>query len=371
MEKEHNKIFVTQPDLPDTEELKNYIDKIFQTGFVTNCGETHNQLEARIEQELSTKNIALVSNGTIALMLAISALGLKNIEIITTPFSFVASAHSILWTGNIPKFVDIGPGNVNLNPKQIEKAITSKTKAILAVHCYGIPCDVDGIAEIAQKNNLKVIYDASHAFGVEINGRSLLKFGDVSTVSFHATKSFNTIEGGAVISACGETSEKVKKLRNFGFDGTGGADCVGLNGKLNEINSAIGLLNLNNHSENRKKRETIHNIYEKKLRANRHIKVIKVNEPHHPNYSYFPIKIESNSVSREDLINGLEEIGVIPRKYFFPVLTDLEPYRKYASETEFPNAKSFAENVLCLPIYPKLNLEDVDRICTAIYKITG
>lgn len=365
--KQKTDVPVTIPDMPSLKKLSPLIEQIWQSEQLTNNGMFQKKLERDLARKLGVKNISVVCNGTLALMLAIDSLGIEKGEIITTPFSFVASTSSILWTGNTPVFVDIKSNSVNIDPDKIEAAITKKTKAILAVHCYGIPCDVERIKEIADNYGLKIIYDGSHCFGVEMFGKNIWDYGDVSTLSFHATKSFNTIEGGAIISPSEEVAKRVRSTRNFGFDGAGNVSQIGLNAKLNEINAAIGILNLDGYNASREARKTINNRYIQNLKECHGLELLGKESSFVQNYSYFPVKVKKTfPMSRDQLYEHLKAKNIFARKYFYPLISDMQPYIQFQPKEKLANAKAMGNEVICLPIYPKLKLETVDYICEVI-----
>ena len=296
-------IYVTQPNLPSLESLYPYLEKIWESKVVTNGGPYHQELETKLEQYLSVPAISLFCNGTIGLITALQALGISG-EVITTPYSFVATSHALKWNGIEPVFVDIDPLTFNIDPKKIEAAITPRTSAILAVHCYGVPCDVDAIEVIAKKNNLKIIYDAAHAFGVTCNkGRSILNYGDLSVLSFHATKVFNTLEGGAVVSSSKSIKQYIDQLKNFGFVDELTVITAGINGKMSEVNAAIGLLQLQSIDLAISKRKLIDKKYRDAFNGLRGIQCLDLSKQLQANYSYFPILIDSNFPLTRDAVN--------------------------------------------------------------------
>lgn len=362
-------IFVTRPFLPPINDVLDNIQAIWETRVLTNGGPLHNRLETELENYLNINNISLFCNATIALLAALKSLGVKG-EVITTPYSFVATAHSILWNNLKPVFVDIEANNFNIDPEKIEAAITPKTSAILAVHCYGYPCDVDRIDSIAKKYSLPVIYDAAHAFGVELGGgESLLGRGDLSVLSFHATKVFNTFEGGAIVSNLKANKVKIDQLKNFGIvDELSIVEC-GINGKLSELHSAIGLAQLPHMSYIHSARQRVDYRYREALSTECSISI-----PLHPqtgkaNYSYFPVLFERNKVwLRDKVYESLKEQGIFTRRYFYPLISSFPMYKGIASGSpdNLPNAVDVANRVLCLPIYPDLSVGDQDIIITAL-----
>jgi dTDP-4-amino-4,6-dideoxygalactose transaminase len=310
----------------------------------------------------------LFANGTIALVTALQTLRVTG-EVITTPYSFVATAHSLLWNAITPVFVDIEPGSFNMDPDKIVQAITPRTTAILPVHCYGIPCDVEGIQEIADTYGLKVIYDAAHAFGVNYKGDSLLKHGDVSMLSFHATKVFNTFEGGALICPDAKTKRRVDFLKNFGHSGEVTVVAPGINGKMNEIQAAFGLLQLKYVDEAISRRRAIDALYRELLGDVPGISCLPHRKDATSNYGYFPILVDGNyPISRDSLDERLREHGVYGRRYFYPLITEFPMYRGLpsAQPDNLVHATMTSRKVLCLPVYPELELADVERICGLI-----
>ena len=361
-------IFVTKPFLPPLEEFVPYLEKIWDNKVLTNGGPFHQQLEAALCTYLGVEHISLFNNGTIALITALQALDLRG-EVITTPYSFIATTHSLLWNGLEPVFVDIDPATLNLDPALIEAAITQRTVAILPVHSYGHPCDVDAIQAIADKHGLKVIYDAAHAFGVRDAGGSALRHGDMSVLSFHATKVFNTFEGGAVICRNADMKRRIDQLKNFGFADEVSTVGTGMNGKMAEINAAFGLLQLSHIGDAMSGRARVDRAYRKHLGGVPGITVLGDAGETVANYSYFPILVEvDHPLGRDGLNNKLKEAGIFARRYFFPLLTHFPMYRDLPSAVpaSLPVAHSAASRVLCLPIYPDLVAEDIARIVAII-----
>ena len=361
-------VYVTQPYLPPLEEFIPYLEKIWQNKVLTNGGPFHQQLEQALCDYLGVNHIALFSNGTIALLTALQALRVTG-EVITTPYSFVATAHSLLWNGIKPVFVDIDPDTLNLDPAKIEAAITPHTTAIMPVHCYGQPCDVDAIQKIADNYNLKVIYDAAHAFGVENNQGSILNHGDLSVLSFHATKVFNTFEGGAIICPDAKTKLRINQLKNFGFVDEVTVVAPGINGKMSEINAAFGMLQLNYVDVAINKRREIDNRYRNELQNIKGIKCVDFSHFKRANYSYFPILIDDDfGLSRDALYQLLKDKNIFARRYFYPLITDFPMYRSLpsAAKTNLPVATKAANSVLCLPIYPAMSEFDVENIISII-----
>jgi dTDP-4-amino-4,6-dideoxygalactose transaminase len=361
-------IYVTNPSLPSLDELLPYLQELWDSKILTNSGKFHQELERELCKYLGVPFISLFSNGTIALLTAIKCLRLTG-EVITTPYSFIATSHSLLWNNIKPIFVDIEEDNFNIDPKEIERKITKNTSAILAVHVYGNPCFNSEIERIAKKYNLKVIYDAAHAFGVEKNGTSILNYGDLSAVSFHATKVFNTFEGGAVISHDVDTKNKIDQLKNFGIVDEVSVKNVGINGKMNEFNAIIGLLQLKKVDNDILKRKAIDTVYRKMLQNVNGIKIPIISSSIKHNYSYFPILITPEySLSRDDLYYKLKDNNIFSRRYFYPLITNFSMYqdKKKYSSNDIPVANRVAEQILCLPIYPDLREEELNKIVDII-----
>ncbi|UXY14483.1 dTDP-4-amino-4,6-dideoxy-D-glucose aminotransferase VioA [Chitiniphilus purpureus] len=357
-------IYVTQPYLPPLEEFVPYLEQIWEGKVLTNGGPFHQQLEAALCAYLGVKHISLFSNGTIALVTALQALRITG-EVITTPYSFVATAHSLLWNGIKPVFVDIDPVTLNLDPAKIEAAITPQTTAIMPVHCYGNPCDIDAIQRIADNYNLKVIYDAAHAFGVELVSGSVLNHGDLSVLSFHATKVFNTFEGGAIICPDDKIKLRIDRLKNFGFVDEVTVVAPGINGKMSEINAAFGLLQLQHIDQALERRKAIDTRYRQALQHVPGIRCLQRAGQERANYSYFPILVGSEyPLSRDGLYQKLKDAGIYSRRYFYPLITEFPMYRGLpsADRDNLPVASAVAQQVLCLPIYPGLDEENLTRI---------
>jgi dTDP-4-amino-4,6-dideoxygalactose transaminase len=364
MNQSNRTIYVTQPSLPPLEEFVLYLQKIWDNKILTNGGPFHQQLEKELCDYLGVKYISLFANGTIALVTALQALKIKG-EVITTPYSFVATAHSLVWNGIDPVFVDIDPRTFNIDPTKIEAAITDRTTAILPVHCYGRPCDVDAIQKIADKNNLKVIYDAAHAFGVKCHCGSILKHGDLSVLSFHATKVFNTFEGGAIVSPNAETKQHIDHLKNFGFVDEVTVVEAGINGKMSEVNAAFGLLQLKYIDHALSYRKGIYETYRAGLSTINGIVLPDWTNVTKPNYSYFPIMVTREyPLSRDQLYEKLKNNNIFSRRYFYPLISDFPIYQKI-TESRFgklPFAANAASEVLCLPIYPGLEGSELRKI---------
>ena len=361
-------IYVTQPFLPPLDEFIPYLEKIWESKILTNGGPYHEQLEAALCDYLGVDHIALFSNGTVALITALQALRITG-EVITTPYSFVATSHSLLWNGIKPVFVDISAETMNLNPKKIEAAISPQTTAIMPVHCYGHPCDVGEIQRIADVYNLKVIYDAAHAFGVRDRAGSVLRHGDLSVLSFHATKVFNTFEGGAIVCPDLKTKERIDRLKNFGFVDEVTVIAPGINGKMSEINAAFGLLELKYVNDALTLRRKIDSRYRELLTGIRGITCVASNEVVDSNYSYFPVLVESEyPLKRDELYTKLKQNGIFARRYFYPLISDFPMYRGMPSADphNLPVAKEIANKILCLPIYHALSEEAVERVVSVI-----
>jgi dTDP-4-amino-4,6-dideoxygalactose transaminase len=361
-------IFVTQPYLPPLADFIPYLELIWKNKILTNGGPFHQELEKALCEYLGVKHISLFTNGTIALIAALQALRITG-EVITTPFSFVATSHSLLWNGIKPVFVDIHPKTLNIDPAKIEAAITPQTTAIMPVHCYGHPCDVDAIQKIADTYKLKVIYDAAHAFGVECHCGSVLNHGDLSVLSFHATKVFNTFEGGAIICPDEKTKLQIDQLKNFGHDGETSVIAPGINGKMSEINAALGLVQLKHMQDVFAKRKAIDARYREKLAAVSGIHCIDGSSEKVSNYAYFPILVKPEyPIDREQLNEILKKQGIIPRRYFYPLISEFSMYQSLASSSpsNLPIATQSTKQVMCLPIYPDLDITIVDEICSII-----
>jgi dTDP-4-amino-4,6-dideoxygalactose transaminase len=357
-------IYVTKPYLPPLEEFMPYLEKIWESRILTNGGPFHQQLESALCEYLGVEHIALFTNATIALVTALQALRITG-EVITTPYSFVATSHSLLWNGIKPVFVDIDPNTLNLDPAKIEAAITPQTTAIMPVHCYGHPCDVDAIQKIADNYNLKIIYDAAHAFGVKDTGGSILRHGDLSVLSFHATKVFNTFEGGAIICPDSKTKTRLDQLKNFGHVGETAVVAPGINGKMSEFNAALGLLQLKYLDKAVKRRQEIDAAYRHQLKNIKGIRCLGNSGEEIANYSYFPILVEAGyPIGRDDLYQMLKDNGIHPRRYFYPLISNFPMYRGLPSahEGNLLAATVAAQQVLCLPIYPDLDMPVVDEI---------
>lgn len=362
-------IFVTKSDLPPLGKYVQYLEKIWSSRWLTNNGEFVQMLEKKLTEYLKVKNLMLVSNGTLALQLVLKAFNLKG-EVITTPFTFAATTNVILWEGLKPVFADIDPYTFNIDPKDVRRKITDKTIAILAVHVYGNPCYVDELEEIAHKHGLKLFYDSAHAFGVEYDNQSVLNYGDLSTLSFHATKVFNTIEGGAIIAKDEDLAEKLRLLRNHGIKSEEEVVVPGINARMNEFQAAMGLCNLEDIDEKIQRRKEIYEYYKKELFN--HVRFQKIIASKY-NYSYMPVCFEDIE-KRDRVYSQLIENGIKPRKYFFPLTTDFDYFKKdHVDLVKICNLKkaSYISNrILCLPLYPDLEMENADRAINIIKKIS-
>lgn len=366
-------VYVTQPSLPSFEDYASSLKNIWESKVLTNNGEYHQELEGKLAKKLMVGNLSLFNNGTSALLAALKVFDLEG-EVITTPYTFVATTHAILWNGLTPVFVDIDPSNFAIDANKIEAAITPRTTAIVAVHCYGFPCDVDALATIAKKHNLKLIFDAAHAFNVQLDGSSVLNYGDISILSFHATKVFNTFEGGATVSSNKEMKSKVDKLKNFGIVNEVEVESLGINGKMSEVNAALGLLQINRIEDENEKRKVIYNYYLSELSSVSGIKTFPISSNVEANYGYFPVLIDpSFKVSRDELYEQLKSYNIFSRRYFYPLISNLPMYKGMdsAKPGNLPVANSLAEQILCLPIFSDLSLESAEKIVRAIKKIAG
>lgn len=363
------KITVTSPLLPPLEELTPYLEDIWSRKWLTNNGHYHQQLEKELCEYLGVPFISLFSNGTLALITALQALELEG-EVITTPYSFVATAHAIKWNNLTPVFVDIDPQTFNIDPKKVEEAITDKTCAILPVHVYGNPCDDTAIQAIAKEHDLKVVYDAAHAFGVKKDDISVLNMGDLSILSFHATKAYSTIEGGAVVCHSLEMKQKLDKLKNFGFESEIDVSECGMNAKLNEVQAAFGLATLKYIDAAITKRNSIASYYEECFKNIKGISLLEPEEGIELNYSYFPIVINEAEYgkSRDQLFHELKESNILARRYFYPLITDFGPYKN--TNKEYILAKKVSNNVICLPIHSDLSDADIKFITDTVLKLS-
>ena len=362
---ENKVITVTSPLLPSLDEFMPYLQDIWSRKWLTNNGYYHQELEKALCEYLKVPYISLFTNGTLPLLCALQALRITG-EVITTPYSFVATTHSLWWNGIKPVFVDIDPETCNIDPEKIEDAITPRTTAIMPVHVYGKPCDTDRIQAIADKYGLKVIYDAAHAFGVKVNGESILNAGDISTLSFHATKVYNTIEGGALVCHDEKTKKRIDYLKNFGFAGETEIVAPGINGKMDEIRSAYGLLNLKQVDTAIEARHQIAIKYRKILRNIKGLHFMEDIPGVRHNYSYFPIFVDAEKygMTRDELYFKMKEQNVFGRRYFYPLISEFSTYRGLDSARldNLPVAHKIANSVICLPMYAGLSEDDINRI---------
>jgi dTDP-4-amino-4,6-dideoxygalactose transaminase len=365
-------IYITRPHLPPLEDLVPLLGEIWESRVLTNGGPFHQRLEQSLCEFLGVPHISLFNNCTIGLITALQALRING-EVITTPFSFVATAHSLLWNGITPVFVDIHPETLNIDPDRIEAAITPRTTAILAVHCYGTPCDVDRIEEIARRYNLRVIYDAAHAFGVKCHCGSVLNHGDLSVLSFHATKVFNTFEGGAIICQTAEMKHRIDQLKNFGFVDEVTVTLPGINGKMNELQAAVGLLQLRDFDDVLAKRRQVDADYRQALGVHQGLRCLPLPRASAFNHCYFPVLVGPEyPVSRDALYDALAARRIYSRRYFHPLISEFPMYRALASARgeNLPVATRMSHEVLCLPIHPDLSDDDLRRIIEVIHHPT-
>lgn len=366
---EHRKpIYITEPYLPPLEEFKPYLEQIWASKTLTNGGPYHQALEEALARYLGVEHLALFANGTLALVTALQAMRITG-EVITTPYSFVATAHALLWNGIKPIFVDVSPDTLNLDPARIEAAITPQTTAIMPVHCYGRPCDVAAIERIADNYNLKVIYDAAHAFGVQDQGGSILRHGDLSILSFHATKVFNTFEGGAIICPNAKTKQHIDHLKNFGFVDETTVVAPGINGKMSEFNAALGLLQLQHIDQALKRRREIAAEYRELLGPVAGIRCLGAEQENITNHGYFPVLVEDDyPISRDALYQKLRDHDIMGRRYFYPLISDHPMYRGLpsANHANLPVALDASRRVICLPIFPNLRSDQVRDIVAVI-----
>ena len=363
-------ITVTSPLLPPLDELQEMMKDIWEKKWITNLGEYHQRLEVALAEYLGVPYISLFTNGTLPLIAALQALDIRDGEVITTPYSFVATSHALWWNGLVPVFADIRESDCNLDPERIEAAITPHTKAIMPVHVYGNPCDMEAIRKIAVKHGLKVIYDAAHAFGVSQNGKSVLLEGDLSTLSFHATKVFNTLEGGALVSHSAEMKQKIDYLRNFGFEDETTVVGPGINGKMDEVRSAYGLLNPRQVDDAIEKRHQVALRYRNALRNVEGIRFLDDIEGVKHNYAYFPVFVDAEryGMTRDELYFKMKEQGVLGRRYFYPLISTFSTYRELPSARpeNLPIATKLANQVICLPMHHALSESDVDKVINLI-----
>ena len=377
----NNTITVTSPLLPNLEELNGLMQDIWNRKWITNMGTFHQELEQALSQYLGVEYLSLFTNGTLPLITALQALNIREGEVITSPYSFVATSHAIWWNHLTPVFVDVDPATGNIDPNKIEAAITDKTVAILPVHCYGCPCDVERIDAIAKKHHLKVIYDAAHAFGVRVSARegagaSVLNFGDISTISFHATKVYNTIEGGALVCHSAEMKRLIDQLKNFGFEDETVVLAPGINSKMDEVRSAYGLLNLQQVEDAIAARKRVAQRYTAAIKSIKginlfpYIESLGAEQGFEWNCAYYPILIyaEQYGMTRDELYEKMKAANVYGRRYFYPLITTFDPYRDYpsASPNNLPVATKIANQVICLPMHHALSEEDVERVIKCI-----
>lgn len=365
----NEKVTVTSPLLPPLEEFTPYLEQIWKSKWITNNGQFHQELERALCEYLGVEYISLFTNGTLPLITALQALRIQG-EVITTPYSFVATTHSIWWNGIRPVFADVDPLTGNLSPESIEAAITPRTTAIMPVHVYGNPCDVERIEAIAKKYGLKVIYDAAHAFGVKVNEESILKAGDISTLSFHATKTYNTVEGGALICHSAEMKQRIDYLKNFGFAGEIDVIAPGINSKMDEVRSAYGLVALKHVDAAIDARRRVTELYREALRDVEGIRMFEEIEGVTYNYSYFPIFVDAQKYgeSRDELYFRMQKHEIFGRRYFYPLISEFSTYSSLpsASPANLPVATRMANEVICLPMHHELSDEDVMRIINII-----
>lgn len=371
MDKNDGMIPVTSPLLPDLDEFHEMLKEIWKSKWITNNGNFHKQLEKELAEYLKVPYLSLFTNGTLPLITALQALHITG-EVITTPYSFVATTHALWWNGIKPVFVDIDLATGNMDPEKIEAAITPRTTAIMPVHVYGKPCNTEAIQEIADKYGLKIIYDAAHAFGVEVNGESLLNAGDMSTLSFHATKVYNTIEGGALVMHDEKMKKRIDYLKNFGFADEVTVVGPGINSKMDEIRAAYGLLNLHQVDAAIEARHRVALKYRKELRNVEGISFFDDMAGVKHNYSYFPIFVEAEKygMTRDELYSKMKEQNVLGRRYFYPLISTFSTYRGLdsASPSNLPNAHKMANSVICLPMYHNLKESEIERVINIIRK---
>ena len=358
------RIDVTQPYLPPLEEFIPYLERIWSSRQLSNSGPMHVELERALAEYLGVPHVALLANGTLALLIALEALGIEG-EVVTTPFSFAATTHALHWKGIKPVFADIDPVTLNLDPACVESAITPATRAILAVHTYGQPADVHGLQEIAERHGIRLIYDAAHSFGVRDEGGSILRHGDLSVLSFHATKVFSTFEGGAIVCHDEAMKQRIDRLKNFGIGLDGTVEESGINGKMNEVQAAFGLLQLRHVDQAISLRRRVDERYRERLASVPGIRLVPLLSGVIQNYSYFPVIVEEEfKETRDSLLLRLQSHGIFARRYFHPLLSNIAPYCELPSAAPhaLPVANRCAERVLCLPLSPNLTPGDVDHV---------
>lgn len=358
-------INVTKTYLPSLNSYLKYLTKIWENNWVTNDGEFSKKLEIELKKFLKVENIVLLGNGTLALQLAYKALDLKG-EVITTPFTFPATTNSLIWEGLKPVFADIDPNTFNIDPKEVEKKINKRTSAILAVHVFGNPCDVEALSKLAKKYNLKLIYDAAHAFGVEYGGKSILRWGDASTLSFHAAKTFHTIEGGAIVSNDKTIKNKIKLISNHGIKSKEEVVMAGINARMNEFEAVMGLTQLADYRERVNKRKKIYDLYTSHFKNNPKLKLQSLNKNlTYYTYPYFPVCFENEKITKK-VQETLLRNGIVPRRYFYPPIHEF-PYIK--GKYNLKNTERISHTILCLPLYEELTLEDASIIVNLIDKV--
>ena len=359
-------IYVVRPSYPGLEEYTSTLSEVWKRNWFANFGATHEKLEAALENYLNVDALSLCANGTLALVLAIKALELSpGAEVITTPFTFIGTTNAISWNGLKPVFVDVEEQGFNICPSAIEAAISPNTEAVVAVHCYGVPCNVEKIQKIAQKHGLKVIYDAAHCFGVKtLSGKSVMEFGDLSAISFHATKVFSTVEGGGVVSSK-NLKPKLKSLSNFGFDLSGGAPLLGINAKMSELHAAFGLSILPRVDNFIRERKRVYRKYHERLSGIQSL-ILPDFSGHTSNYSYYPIIINSDRIEASDLVDLMAKNNIFARRYFYPLVNLFEMYAKCTVSGKLDNASFVSNNVICLPISPNLTDDEIDHVCDVL-----
>lgn len=365
-------IYVTEPHLPPLEEFLPYLEKIWESRRLTNSGPFHEQLEAELAAYLGVEHLSLFANGTLALVTALQTLRVTG-EVITTPYTFAATAHSLLWNGLKPIFVDVDPRTCNLDPDKIEEAITPATTAILAVHCYGIPCDTERIQHIADIYGLKVIYDAAHSFSVRTKGVSVLNHGDLSILSLHATKVFNTFEGGAIVCRDAQTKKRIDYLKNFGFADEVTVVAPGINGKMSEVNAAMGLLQLKHIDRALQARARLYERYCAAMARIPTLRLLKIPAELEWNHSYCPLFVlPEHPISRDELYIRMKKEGIHGRRYFYPLVSSFPMYRGLPSAgiRNLPHASALSEQVICLPIYPTLRSHEQERLIEVIRSVS-
>ena len=362
-------ITVTSPLLPDLGEFTTLLEDIWQRKWLTNSGHYHQELETALADYLGVPYVSLFTNGTLPLITGLQALGLRKGEVITTPYSFVATTHSMMWNGLTPVFADVDPITGNLDPAKVEAAVTPNTVAIMPVHVYGTPCDTAALQAIADRHGLKIIYDAAHAFGVRVNGQSVLAAGDMSTLSFHATKVYNTVEGGALVTKDSQIKDVADLMRNFGYEDEVTISAVGINSKMDEMRAAYGLITLRKVQDAIARRQQVASRYREALAGIEGIRLPDEQKGIRSNYSYFPIFVEScYGMSRDELYEKMKYGGVYGRRYFYPLISDFQPYSGLpsANPENLTVARSLADSVICLPIHHQLTEEDIETVIRLI-----